>query len=628
MWRCFRLMLSVLYLTSPRVACGQDAAALWSEQVQPLFDQYCVKCHGPLEQHSGLELDTVAAVLKGGDGGAVVVRGRPAESRLFTYLAEGSDPHMPPGKQLTSVQQDAVQRWISQLSQDGAERPMPSLVVRSFAGVTEAVDVCIAEGWDARGVTPAPPAGDDIWCRRVYLDLAGRIPTEAELEQFLQSSAVNRRAELVDRLLESEQYAVRMRELWDVFLLGRAGREGREDRRRQHGWWSFLEGAFRENRPWNEVVRAILTGRSERAEDRGASWFLYERRNNHQAIAEAVAPLIYGTRIDCAQCHDHPLTREIRQAHYWGLVTAFNRSRNVDGGAVVGESAIGGFVNFTNLKKESQPALMVLLNERVVSEERPAEGVKEQDADDLYQDGGSKQVPKVSRREAFATAALTDNPLLARAFVNRLWAVLMGRGLVHPVDEMNGRYPASHPELLDWLGRDFEQQGYDVKRLVRGLVLSRPYALSAVAAEVPSAAFAGAAERPLTAEQIARSWRVMAGVSWEDEGLRRKLTAAIPEVAAKEYSATWQQAQFLSTNAALEELLRVDQSPTVRRLVSETVVAERVRLGFRLVFGRPPDEEEQQRSVEFMAARGEDVAGAVRDFLWALVTSAEFLTVP
>jgi hypothetical protein len=120
----------------------------------------------------------------------------------------------------------------------------------------------------------------------------------------------------------------------------------------------------------------------------------------------------------------------------------------------------------------------------------------------------------------------------------------------------------------------------------------------------------------------------MAGVSWEDEGLRRKLTAAIPEVAAKEYSATWQQAQFLSTNAALEELLRVDQSPTVRRLVSETVVAERVQLGFRLVFGRPPDEEEQQRSVEFMAARGEDVAGAVRDFLWALVTSAEFLTVP
>jgi mono/diheme cytochrome c family protein len=223
-------MLSVLYLTSPRVACGQDAAALWSEQVQPLFDQYCVKCHGPLEQHSGLELDTVAAVLKGGDGGAVVVRGRPAESRLFTYLAEGSDPHMPPGKQLTSVQQDAVQRWISQLLQDGAERPMPSQVVRSFAGVTEAVDVCIAEGWDARGVTPAPPAGDDIWCRRVYLDLAGRIPTEAELEQFLQSSAVNRRAELVDRLLESEQYAVRMRELWDVFLLGRAGREGREDR--------------------------------------------------------------------------------------------------------------------------------------------------------------------------------------------------------------------------------------------------------------------------------------------------------------------------------------------------------------------------------------------------------------
>lgn len=323
------------------------------------------------------------------------------------------------------------------------------------------------------------------------------------------------------------------------------------------------------------------------------------------------------------------MTREIRQAHYWGLVTAFNRSKNVDGGAVVSESATGGFVNFTNLKKESQPALMVLLDERVVAEDRPGEGVKEEDGEALYVDGGAKQVPKVSRREAFADLAVRDNPLLAAAFVNRLWSVLLGRGLVHPVDEMNGRNPASHPELLLWLSRDFEEHGYDVKRLVRGLVLSRPYGLGpSVGGNVPAASFAFAIERPLTGEQLSRSWRVVAGVTAEDDGLRRKVVAALPDVLPREYAATWQQAQFLSGAAALQELLRAEVSPTVVRLAGVVSVEERVRLGFQEVWGRMPDAEEQQRAEEFFAEYEGDESGAVRDFLWALMTSAEFLTVP
>src|SRR5262249_41118676 len=151
---------------------------------------------------------------------------------------------------------------------------------------------------------------------------------------------------------------------------------------------------------------------------------------DHQAIAEAVAPIVYGTKINCAQCHDHPLAREIKQAHYWGLVAAFNRSKNVEGGSTVGESAIGGFVNFTNLKKESQPAVVTLLNGRTIEEARPSG--EEKDSDDNYVDPKAKiRVPKFSRREAFADAATRDNPLLARAFVNRMWSVFLGRGIVN-----------------------------------------------------------------------------------------------------------------------------------------------------------------------------------------------------
>src|SRR5205085_12687770 len=115
-------------------------------------------------------------------------------------------------------------------------------------------------------------------------------------------------------------------------------------------------------------------------------WYLYERQNNAQAVAESLAPMVFGVQIKCAQCHDHMIAREIKQAHYWGMVAAFNRSKNVDtpNGPGVAESAIGGFVSFANLKKESQPALLTFFNGRKVDEARPKEGEKETDSAELY----------------------------------------------------------------------------------------------------------------------------------------------------------------------------------------------------------------------------------------------------
>lgn len=622
----------LLLLAAAGSVIGADPQALWSAKVQPLLDLHCVKCHGPIERHGGLDLDTAAGVLGGGDSGAVVVAGRPEESVLWRQLAADAEPHMPPGKQLSGEQIAVIGEWITALgavpagpvggATDG--RPAP----RAFAGVTEAIDVLVAEEWARRGVVPAPPVDDATWCRRVWLDLAGRIPTEAEAGEFLAVPADSRRTWLVDRLLDSDDHAVRMRELWDVFLMGRSKRESREDRRRNSGWWAWLEHAFRTNRPWDGIVRELLAARPVDPAIKGASWFLYERRNDHQAIAEAVAPVVYGTRIDCAQCHDHPLAREIKQAHYWGLVAAFNRGKNVEGSSEVAESAVGGFVNFTNLKKESQPALVTLLDGRTVAEIRPEEGSKEEDGDDRYVDpAASPRVPKFSRREAFAEAATRDNPLLARAFVNRLWAVLLGRGIVAPVDEMNARNAPSHPELLDWLAADFAAHGHDIRREVRGIVLSRPYALGPAPGGDP-AAFAAALERPLTAENLARSWCVAAGRPPVNDALRRAAVAAIPDVAPREYHATFQQARFLSSSPALQELLDPAPGGTTARIVALPGSAERVDAAFRAVYGRPPAPDEASRTVAFLEAEGRDPVAAVRDLLWALMVSPEFMTMP
>lgn len=631
-----RLFPLLMLLTAPGLAAAADPAALWSTRVQPLLDRHCVKCHGPIEEHGGLELDTPAAVLAGGDGGAVVVAGQPESSRLFLNLAEGAESHMPPDKQLTDDERAIIREWITALEAAPAEALSGHAErlgeTRNFATVTEAIDVLMAEAWARRGVEPAAPVDDATWCRRVFLDLAGRIPTAAEQRAFLAAPVETRRVELVDGILDSDEHAVRLRELWDVFLMGRGKRESREDRRRNSGWWAWLEKSFRTNRPWNEIVREILVARPTSADDQGASWFLYERRNDHQAIAEAVAPIVYGARIDCAQCHDHPLAREVKQAHYWGLVAAYNRGKNVDGSTAVAESAVGGFVNFTNLKKESQAAVVTLLNGPTVAETRPEDGQKEEDGDDRYVDpAASPRVPKFSRREAFATAATTDNPLLARGFVNRLWAVLLGRGIVSPVDEMTTRNAPSHPELLDWLSSDFATHHHDIRRMVRGIVLSRVYALgvaSVGASGSDPAAFTSAAERPLTAEQIARSWCIAAGREPHNDPLRRAAVAAIPDVMPREYQATFQQAQFLSAAPALKELLEPVPGSTVAGIVAQSSPRDRVDAAFHAVLGRAPALDEMAQAEHFLEARPEQPAEAARDLVWALLTSAEFLTMP
>jgi mono/diheme cytochrome c family protein len=623
------LLTLSLCLGLPWLGRAGDAAALWTGKVQPLLDVQCAKCHGPIEQKGGLELDTPEAVLKGGDEGPAVVPGKPEESRLYTYLAADADPHMPPKKQLSEAERAVVQEWILALGAKPAEPVAKAPAVpREFDSVTAAVDTLVAEGWAQRGVSAAAPVDDRGWLRRVTLDLAGRIPTPAEMAEFSQAPAESRRAAVVERLLASDDYPVRMRELWDTFLMGRGKRDSSEDRRKKNGWWAFLEHSFRTNRPWNETVRDLLVARPDKPETRGASWFLFERRNEHQQIAEAVAPIVYGAKIDCAQCHDHPLAREIKQGHYWGLVAAFNRSKNVEGTSSVAESAVGGFVNFTNLHKESQPATVTLLTGHTVPETWPAGDKKEEDSEDKYVDAKAKvKVPKFSRREAFADAATHNNPLLARAFVNRLWAALLGRGLVHPVDEMTARNPPSHPELLDWLARDFAANRYDIRRLIRGIVLSRAYALGPAAATPPEA-FAGSLERPLTAEQIARSWRIACGLPADDDTLRRAAITALPDVLPANYNATFQQAQFLTNSPVLADLLKPANGNTTERLASLLDHAAKVREAFAAVHGRGPDAEENASAEAFMASRPEDPAGAVRDLLWALLTSAEFLMVP
>src|SRR6266403_2056372 len=177
---CKAVLTFLLALASARFACGADAPALWSGKVQPIFDANCVKCHGLIQRKSGLELDSPEAVLKGGHEGVVVVPGKPEKSRLYQYLASDSDPHMPPKKQLTDVQREAVREWIRAMATSMAKPGKRTKAPRRFDSVTQAIDALIVESWKKNRIRPAALADDRTWCRRVYLDLTGRIPGTAE----------------------------------------------------------------------------------------------------------------------------------------------------------------------------------------------------------------------------------------------------------------------------------------------------------------------------------------------------------------------------------------------------------------------------------------------------------------
>ena len=189
---------------------------------------------------------------------------------------------------------------------DRAEAP-PAVQINHF----------IRNAWKRQGVTPASRCDDRTFVRRVYLDLAGRVPTVSEVETFLADRRLSRRTHLVDVLLASEDHVEHMADVLDVELMGRAG-PGKQAERVKHGWRRYLKDAIRKDRPWNEVTREILLARPQSKDESGAVWFLYERNNQHQAIAESIAPAFFGIRVECAQCHDHMLVDEIKQAHYWG----------------------------------------------------------------------------------------------------------------------------------------------------------------------------------------------------------------------------------------------------------------------------------------------------------------------
>lgn len=630
-------MMKNALLTQSLVALG---LVLFSPaQIHPVLVDHCTKCHGGVKQKGGLDLRTIESAIEGGDFDTALVPGKPEKSPLFQAVQVGSDPHMPPKKQLAPEEITALGDWINHLK---IIPPEPLVLPEPDLEPSLVIADLISSRWQEKSVTAAAPSEEATFVRRVYLDLLGRIPRASETRAFLSDDDPQKRSQLIDVLTTSPEHADHLAEIFKVVFLDRASsRKRNPDQRRP--FLDYLRRSFHANRPWDQMARDLVIARPESDEARGASWFLYEQRDDHNEMAKRVSRTLLGKQVQCAQCHDHPVAPEIEQGHYWGLVAFFNRSLNVKTpeGPRVAERASGGYDQFANLEGKTDQSRLVLYSDEAIPE---VGGPQTSEAPELYEVAPPDQwlrklkkdeklktdldrlpVPKFSRREALAQALTTDHPDFARAIVNRIWALLMGRGLVHPVDLMDSAHPASHPELLAWLARDFADHGHDLRRLIRAIARSRVYQLDSrppLSAGRPpqESLFARALERPLSAEALARSLRVALDYpATNDEKLRLRFAKVFPDLFAETFSPSVQQTMFLTNGPLIDQLVR--ESPLVARLSNIEKQPVLVSEIFQVILSREPDASEADRARSFLKPGD---PSSIRQFCWALLTSAEF----
>jgi len=633
-------------------------------ELAPLLREHCTKCHGGAKQKGGLDLRSLESLLRGGESGPAFHPGKPEQSLLVTQLHPEAEPHMPPKGQLSEKEVFRVREWVLNFDPRTIEEPgtgttNPPAPPSLPEGISPslAINLLLEKSWQENKITPAPPAGDAAFLRRLSLDLLGRIPTGEEHQRFLADTRSNKRMRLIDELLASRGHARHFAEVFNAALLGRALGKGKSRDDREKHFLPYLRWAIETNRPWNRVGHDLIVARPEQPEARGAAWFLYEQRDDASKMANATSAALFGKQVECAQCHDHPVAPEIEQKHYWGLVAFFDRTRNVSTreGPGLGERAAGGYNKYANLEGESSESELVFLTGRVVEE--PG-GRRDKDTPDYYQVAppadwinppkpkkkGEKPkittkveqapVPTFSRRAELARLAVEENPAFSRALVNRIWSILTGRGIVHPVDKMTSAHPPSHPELLEWLAQDFTAHGYNVRRLCRAILQSRAYGLSAVhVAETPPPpnSFARALDKPLPAEPLYRSILVALGAETKPDGTvaqedtyRDSFVRTFPEIFTEVFSPSVQQAMFAANGEVIDRMLRSGELPLPLQLSRNTNTDEVVGEIFLAVLGRAPDIEERERTTSYLDQRSDQRAEAIRQVLWALFNSAEF----
>lgn len=326
--------------------------------------------------------------------------------------------------------------------------------VATLPPVSNFVDDLVFAKLKTIGIPPSEIADEGTFIRRVTLDIAGRLPTAAEMKDFMASKDANKRTALVDRLLDSPDYAEFFANKWSALL--RNQRTQPIYARGTYLFWQWIRDSIADNKPYDRFVREVVAAAGDIDNSPPVAWYRQVKEQKQQM--EDVAQLFLGTRMQCAQCHHHPFEKWSQQDYYGFAAFFANVARKPS--SFTGEEFIynkRGIAQTQNIRTKEQVMPTSL--------------------------GGSalklkpEQDPRVSLAEWMSAK---DNPFFAHTLVNRYWKHFFNRGLVEPEDDMRETNPPVNPELLSALAADFIKSGYDLKKLIRTIVTSTTYQLSAV----------------------------------------------------------------------------------------------------------------------------------------------------
>jgi hypothetical protein len=341
-------------------------------------------------------------------------------------------------------------------------------------------------------------ANDAEFLRRVSLDLLGAVPTAAEARVFIDDASPLKRTALVDKYLADPRHARHLALSFDVMLMERRP----EKNVPAAEWQAYLYNSFLVDKPLDQLAREILSVDGVDPSQRSPARFFLDRDAEPNLLTRDVGRVFFGRDLQCAQCHDHPLIADYHQSEYYGLLAFFSRTELFtapDKKVVLAEKAEGE----VSYQSVFDPSAKGITRPRVPGgkqiEEpklKPGEEYTVAPAKDV------RHVPKFSRRGQLAVE-VTGNRQFARNFANRIWAMLLGRGLVDAVDLHHGDNPAVQPQLLELLTDELIAAKFSAKALIREIVLSQTYQRSIDApADLRSVAANAAAQVPsLTAER-------------------------------------------------------------------------------------------------------------------------------
>ena len=476
------------------------------------------------------------------------------------------------------------------------------------------------------GITPSGPADDATFLRRAHLDVLGRLPTPGEVRAFLADNDPARRAKLIDRLLERPEYADFWANKWADLLRPNPYRVGLKATFNLDAW---LRDAFRRNMPYDQFVRELLAARGSTF--RNGATVLFRDRREPDELTTIVSQLFLGVRLECAKCHHHPF--EVwSQDDFYSLAAFFGRIGRKGVGLSPPISGGEEFVFAGPRGEVKHPVSGKVLAPRPLGGKPP------------------KLDDERDPREALADwVTADDNPYFARVIVNRVWADLMGRGLVEPVDDLRATNPPSNGPLLDALAAEFRRQKYDLKKLIRTIATSHVYGLSS----------APGARNAADTRNHSRHYRqrlraeVLLDAVSDITGVPETFAAAPPGTRAMELWTVRTQSVFLdsfgrpdpnqdppcerTSDTTVVQALHLMNAPNLHRKVtaddgraaklaaSAKAPAEIVDELYALVYCRRPADDERAACVALFGENGRSRRQVTEDLLWALLNTPEFL---